>query len=144
MNIVGDGLEKGYYQEMVRQLNLKDKIMFLGVLAKEQVAEILRNSDLFVLSSLQETFSVATLEALACGVPVLATASGGPAEFVTPEMGLLISPGSQEEIERGLLWMVSNINKFDPGAIARKIHRQFSYDVIGAQIHNIYASLSVE
>jgi glycosyltransferase involved in cell wall biosynthesis len=57
--------------------------------------QILRDSDVFVMPSLRECGGTAILEAMALGKPVVTTDWGGPADYVTPECGLLVSPTSK-------------------------------------------------
>lgn len=73
----------------VRRLSLEGRFLFLGF--RQDIPEILADLDLFVLSSVQEGFSLATVEAMAAGKPVVATRSGGPEEIVEhPRTGLLV------------------------------------------------------
>jgi glycosyltransferase involved in cell wall biosynthesis len=73
----------------VRRLSLEERFAFLGF--RRDVPEILAELDLFVLSSVREGFSLATVEAMAAGKPVVATRSGGPEEIVDhPRTGLLV------------------------------------------------------
>lgn len=79
--------EGGYLQtlrSLVRQLSLEETVTFPGAFAEGQKIVLLKSADLFVLTSHSEGFSVALLEALACGIPVLATT---PCNF--PELALL-------------------------------------------------------
>jgi glycosyltransferase involved in cell wall biosynthesis len=141
LQVIGDGPEKKNLVEMAAQLGLAEKVVFSGLQPKGQIAEALRSSDLYILSSSLETFSVAALEALACGVPVLATACGGPQDFISPEMGSLIPPDNQSALENGLEDIVSRIDDFDRREIARKIHAKYNYAAIGDQIHQAYYSV---
>lgn len=67
-------------QDLVRKMSLQDHFSFLGF--REDVPDILSDLDIFVLSSISEGFSLATVEAMAAGKPVIATRSGGPQEIV--------------------------------------------------------------
>lgn len=71
-----------------RDLGIERHVTFLGL--RPDVARILNNLDAFVLSSHTEGFSIACIEAMACGVPVVATRSGGPERILEGEAGLLV------------------------------------------------------
>ncbi len=72
-----------------RELGLEDRVSFVGF--REDVPEVLASFDVFVLPSLSEGFSLATVQALAAGRPVVATRSGGPEEMIEDLIsGLLV------------------------------------------------------
>jgi N-acetyl-alpha-D-glucosaminyl L-malate synthase BshA len=73
--MVGDGPEKENAELLCQQLGIEDKVIFFG--NSNEVDQILHYSDLFVLPSETESFGLAALEAMACGVPVLSSNSGG-------------------------------------------------------------------
>ncbi len=88
-----------------RELGLENRLSFLGFRAR--VERIINGFDLFVLSSSSEGFSLATVEAMACGVPVVATKSGGPEEILREGVdGILVSRGSPQALAAGIeaLW----------------------------------------
>src|SRR2546425_10529409 len=90
--LVGDGPERDAAEQEVDHLELRRDVRFLGKV--DNVAEILRGSDLFLLPSETESFGLAALEAMACAVPVIATAVGGLPEVVVPgEAGFLTPKG---------------------------------------------------
>lgn len=142
--IIGDGPERSSLIQQASELGLLNQISFSGMLTKPQIAEALRGSHLYILSSSHETFSVATLEALACGVPVLATACGGPEDFITPEVGILIPPNNQTAMENELVKVVSRIDQFDRNKIAQIIRSRYSYTAIGEQIHQAYHTVLLD
>ena len=76
--IVGDGKLRPYLEEKAREMGLSESALFVGI--QKPINPILNAIDLFLLPSLWEGFSLAILEAMAMGIPVIATAVGGAAE----------------------------------------------------------------
>jgi glycosyltransferase involved in cell wall biosynthesis len=141
LDIVGDGAARAEYESMAVDLGLADKVTFHGLKTKGDVSEFMREADIFVLPSLFETFAVAAAEALATGLPVLATRSGGPEEFITADVGLLVPPGDAKAFCEGLDFILDNF----PLASRKQIHQYakglFSPEIVGAKLHKIYTSL---
>ncbi len=81
-SIIGDGPERDRVQFTVRDLGLEPHVRLLGRRTPDQVREMLRRSDVFLLTSLSEGISNAALEAMACGLPVVTTDCGGMREAV--------------------------------------------------------------
>ena len=105
----GDGALQDALLAQRERLGLADRFHFLGF--RGDTSTVLRGLDVFVLSSRTEGFSIACLEAMACGVPVVATRSGGPEAIVVDgESGLLVSPGSPAALADAVLRLLG-----DPG-----------------------------
>lgn len=82
--------------ELRARLGLEQRLTFLGLRA--DVATVLQNLDVFALSSRTEGFSIACIEALACGIPVVATRSGGPQQILDERTGVLVAVDDPEEL----------------------------------------------
>ena len=82
--------------QLARDLGIEKHVTCLGL--RSDVARILNTLDAFVLSSHTEGFSIACIEAMACGVPVIASSSGGPEEILEGEAGLLVPTGDPEAL----------------------------------------------
>ncbi len=141
LEIVGDGPRRSEYETMAAELDLRDHVTFHGRIEREQIVNLLHRSHAFVLPSLFENFSVATAEALATGTPVIATRCGGPEDFVTPEVGLLIPPGDVQALTEAVEWMLDNHSRFDPQSVASYAHGRFSLEAVGRQLHEVYSGV---
>ena len=111
--IIGNGSEKQKLQKLVEKLQAKDQIQLLGHKSKQEIVTLLQQSDIFVLPSQSETFGVAYIEALACGLPIIATDCGGPRDIVTQKNGLLIPVNDQQALEQAIVQMTHNFNLYD-------------------------------
>jgi glycosyltransferase involved in cell wall biosynthesis len=93
LEIVGSGPREPLLRKLTKRLGLDDRVRFVGPLGRPAVAERYRHADLFTLTPRQEAFGNVFAEALASGVPIVATRSGGTPEIVTHgENGLLVPP----------------------------------------------------
>lgn len=104
--LVGDGPELSGVKQRVRDLGVAGCVSFAG--ARADFVDYLRHADAFVLSSESESFGVAALEALSCGVPVVAYEVGGLDELVTAEVGRLVSPFDVEALTAAVLDVVTH------------------------------------
>lgn len=121
--IVGGASAEGDYQLMLEQqvarLGLGSRVLFVGPKAKSQLRHYLSAANLFVLASANEGWANVILEAMACGVPVLASDVGGNREVIANEqLGLIYPYGNQallvEGIKQGLAqdWLVDSLQQY--------------------------------
>ncbi len=103
---VGEGPEEAKLRDLAGRRGVADHVRFLG--QRDDVPRVLSAFDVFALTSRREGMSNAILEAMACGLPVLATRTGGNAELIVDgETGLLIESGRVESLVRALRMLTS-------------------------------------
>jgi glycosyltransferase involved in cell wall biosynthesis len=94
------------------------------------------NSNTFVLPSKSETFGVVYIEALLCGLPVIATSCGGPEDFVNDKNGLLIPVDNKEELINALKMIKKN--DYDKKLISENCRQKFAPEIIANRITKLY------
>jgi glycosyltransferase involved in cell wall biosynthesis len=101
LEIIGDGPMRQSWETRSHQLGLKSVVTFLGFLSQQDCAERLKDADALVLPSLFECGGAVVLEAMAVGLPVIATAWGGPMDYLDATCGILVAPDSREALIEG-------------------------------------------
>lgn len=124
----GKGRLMAELQAQCSRLNLEGRVHFLGFCADP--GEYLRNLDIFVLGSVTEGFSIATIQAMAAGIPVVVTRSGGPQEIVSEgHDGLLVAPGDPVQLADALLQLIASPDERNKMARAGKATVQMRFAV---------------
>ena len=104
---LGDGKNEKEIKELAANLDLKNKFIFLGY--KSKVGEIIKNYDIFVISSKKEGLGTSILDAQSIGLPVIGTKTGGIPEAVYHNKnGLLVSPENHLELSQAIIKLVDN------------------------------------
>ena len=137
--MVGEGPDLPKSRELARELDVEKDVLFLG--NQEAVETVLACADVFLLPSVYESFGLAALEAMACGVPVLAAEVGGLTEVVTPgEDGWLCRPGDIDCMAGRVLDILVNEDrrKGMREAARLKATTQFSPERIVPQYEAVY------
>ena len=117
--IVGDGPEREACERLCAKKGIEDKVLFLG--NSNEIDKILCFTDLFILPSEKESFGLAALEAMACGVPVISSNTGGlPEVNIQGISGFLSDVGHVDEMAENALKIISSdesLRKFKKQAI---------------------------
>lgn len=102
LTIIGDGPDAYKIKELSREILPLNSIHFLGRLSQGEVQNKFREFDYFINFSTTETFGMAIAEAIANGIPVIASRCGGPEEFINAKNGLLISPQDEAALTKAI------------------------------------------
>jgi len=142
LTIVGDGAEMPKLTKLSQQLNIDQYIEFMGV--KSNIAHLLANADVFVLSSIAEGIPMTVLEAMASSLPVISTSVGGIPELITDnENGFLVEKQNIEQLSTAMENYLNNPNLIKQhGEKARNyIENNFSETNMINEYLNLYNKL---
>lgn len=137
LRIGGDGPELQSLQSLARRLGLHN-VTFLRALSRGEVFYEMQNAHAFALASDFETFSVVLVEALASGLPVISTDSGGPKDIVNSENGFLVSRGDSGEMARAMRWIVEHYSAFNRDDIRADCRKRFSATSVTSRLTDVY------
>lgn len=140
--LVGYGYEEGNLKRLAKRLNLNKHVGFVGKKTGADLIHEYKSSHLFVLPSSSEGQPMTLLEAMACGLPIIATKTGGIPEIIKDGVnGLLVTPSDNNALADAIIWCLKNKN--DLGKRGRsRIAKAQSWDDIANKTLSIYRELS--
>ncbi len=161
LEIIGDGVERSRLEMQAHHLGLwtkteasltqanpsPNRVEFLGWLSQVECARHLQRADVMVLPSLWECGGAVVLEAMAVGLPVIATNWGGPADYLNESCGILVDPVSREGLIAGLASAMRQLAvapelRLAMGKAGReRVVQQFNWDVKAEQMLRLYQSV---
>ena len=141
LQIVGDGPYRGALQTKIEQLHLTDKVKLLGAMPRNKVQECLANAHAFVLLSQSETFGVSYIEAMALGLPVVATCCGGPSDFVNATNGCLVPVGDAAKAADAMCKIKAQYATYQPQQIANEVLQKYAPASVAKQLITQYQML---
>lgn len=139
--LMGEGPEREQIEQIVEASGLGGRVELLGHCPRSRIAEEFSRSDGFCLLSTWETFGVVFIEALAAGLPVLASRCGGPEGFLHEGLGLFVETDDAEAVAAGLQRFVSHFRDWRAEAIRSEAVRLFSPSAVAAQLTDVYAEV---
>ena len=142
--VIGSGVEEGNYHKLVKELGIADKVLFLGFIPNEKLPPYYNMADVYVLPSLYEEWSNTIMEAMACGVPVVATAVGANPWLVNDgETGFLVPPCRPDLLAKRISAILDDPQLAERMAKnARKLVRKYDIRIAGQSYRRIMLKLA--
>ena len=140
--IGGDGSERASLEQAVRDASLDRIVRFTGKLSKDEVRDWLLHAHAFVLPSHFEAFGVVLIEAMACGLPVIGTRSGGPEYIVSDETGILVDRGDASALAKAMEKMIDGVVDYSQTQIRQYATTRFSPEVVAGQYAALYEQVT--
>lgn len=142
--VAGDGSERQAFEQIIRDAGKQEQLHMLGGVANSDMPDLYRASDLSVLPSLMEATSIAGLEAMACGLPLVGTRVGGiPAILHHDDNGLLVEPRCPNQLAQAIQALVAEPSlRARMGARSRqRAIEEFSWQAIAGSTLHAYQQL---
>lgn len=136
--IGGDGSQRSWLEALTVENGVKDQIIFLGALSRDDVSKWMNKCDCFVLPSRYETFGVVYIEALASGRPVIGALNGGAEDIINNLNGYLIPIADIDILAEKMIEVYDNIESYDEEEIRIDCLKRFSPKVIVNKIISVY------
>ncbi len=138
LTLIGDGPERKRLESHAARLRLAKWVVFTGAQGRDGVRAVLRDADVLVHPSRTETFGVVLIEAMACGVPVIAARSGGPDWIVQPGTGVLFDIDDDAALQAALRSHAYDLVAYDREAIRASVVRRFGQREVTGQLVGLF------
>ncbi len=138
LTIIGDGYLLPTYKSLCTKLNLDSNVTFLGRKDKQDVAKIIAQNDIYIISSNLETFAIGGIEALACGIPVVSTKCLGPKTYLDSRCGCFCEVENPQSMADAII--KCSKTSYDPKYLI-SIAQKFSSQKIAQQALLMYQNI---
>ena len=142
--LLGEGEERRDLEALTKELNLEDFVTFHGRVPNTETPKFMTASDILVLPSLSEGFPVVVLEAMACGLPIVATNVRGLSEIIVDDQnGFTVEPENPEAIADRVLQLLRDDQlRSKIGENNRHNAKQYSWDDVVRRLESVYDSVA--
>lgn len=146
LNIIGEGELRSQYEKQVLQLGLNKKVKFLGRVSEEELIREYQNADLLILPSINshEAFGLVLIEAMACGLPVIASdLPGVRSVFEDKKQGLLCRPGDVQDLREKICTLTKDEELRQKMAIAARhlAEEKYAWEKVADRILDEFSNL---
>jgi len=138
LTIVGDGPDAKALFLSASKMGIIEDVKFKGRLSQKEVACELAKSHCLVLPSTAETFGIVLVEAMACGLPTIASKSGGPRDIVSDSFGMLLESDEPNYLAAVMCEMKLNYSNYDPKKTRMFAKSKFGADTVLEEYNKLY------
>lgn len=136
--IVGEGNVKQELKQLALELEVEDSVNFMGYIEHDNLPPVCASSDIFVLPSMSETFCNARLEAMACGLPIITTDTGGTKELINGN-GIVIPSQDSNAISEAISELIEDpMSRRRMGEVSAELAATFGWAAVTEQYLRIY------
>jgi glycosyltransferase involved in cell wall biosynthesis len=138
--IIGDGIERERLEALSIQVGIQEYVQFVGEVPHEKVLSFMRQADVFVLPSLSEGFPMVIIEALACGLPIVASRVGGIPEIIMDETnGYLVEAKDTEILANRIILLLLDEKLRKKIAVNNKeLVKKYTWEHVIIELEKIY------
>jgi glycosyltransferase involved in cell wall biosynthesis len=142
LHVIGDGPEKADLMKLAEKLGVKSSVKFIGYVQHNKLPRHYQGADIFILPSQFEGMSNTILEAMACGLPVITTNTGGTKELIN-DNGIVIRKYSMQDIADAVIKLIGDKATMQSmSQNSRKIALDYSWKAVAEQYHKLYKEVS--
>jgi glycosyltransferase involved in cell wall biosynthesis len=141
LKILGRGEIRAKLEQQVSRAGLQDRVFFPGRVTRDRVVCEMQDANCYILASRYEAFGVVLIEAMATGLPVISTRSGGPEYIVDESCGYLVEPDNVEAMTEAMLKMMSEYDRFNQEEIRERTLQYYGSQVITEKYINIFKGI---
>lgn len=138
--IAGNGALRKELKALAKELNLKN-VYFIGHKSQRNLKKLYNIADVFAMPSRQEAFGLVALEALACGLPVVCSETGGMKDYINSKVGKLINNESPIKLVNSLLYVINNKSKYDKQYLSNYAKENFAEEKTLDKLLKIYSDV---
>lgn len=138
--IIGDGPKKNIIEQTIDEAELHGQVTFIGNMDHQKIPDMMRECDIFLNTSLTETFCMSILEAASCGLLVVSTNVGGIHEVLGAGVIYFAKP-TAEDINEQVKNAARRLEAFSPGTYYPRILEEYDWERIAARTYAVYSSI---
>ncbi len=138
VRLAGKGSLKEELEQQALKLGIAERVNFLGRLSREEMQQEMQRANCKVLPSRYEAFGVVLIEAMATGLPVIATRSGGPDSIVSSENGLLVEAENMEELAGAMEQIMVNIKNYSAEKIRGNTLKDYGHTSVMERYNQLF------
>lgn len=141
VRLAGKGSLRAELESKSEELGLGDEVDFLGRISRDEMEKEMQGANCFVLPTRYEAFGVVLIEAMASGLPVIATRSGGPDSILTPENGLLVDVDDAGQLAIAMKQIMKNYKSYSASKIRALTIEQYGQTAVMKKYHECFQEI---